>query len=97
MLETYMIYFIPISCIHNNLLNTFKSENGSLFYFILFYVSFILKLCTKKKKLCTQNNLSNTLKYENVLLLFFFLHSRFECKVNTERKRKKMKSECTTF
>ena len=97
MLETYMIYFIPISCIHNNLLNTFKSENGSLFYFILFYVSFILKLCTKKK-ICTQNNLSNTLKYENVLvLLLFFLHSRFECKVNTEQKRKKMKSECTTF
>ena len=65
-------------------------------YFIIFYVSFILKLCTKKK--CTQNNLSNTLKYENVLvLLLFFLHSRFECKVNTEQKRKKMKSECTTF
>ena len=65
-------------------------------YFILFYVSFILKLCTKKK-ICTQNNLSNTLKYENVLLLLFFLHSRIECKVNTEQKRKKMKSECTTF
>ena len=68
MLETYMIYFIPILCIHNNLLNTFKSENGSLFYFILclLYLNYVLK-----KILCTQNNLSNTLKYENVLLLFF--------------------------
>ena len=69
-------------------------------YFILFYFMCLLYLnyVLKKKKLCTQNNLSNTLKYENVLvLLLFFLHSRFECKVNTEQKRKKMKSECTTF
>ena len=82
MLDTYMIYFIPISCIQNNLPNTFKYENES-FFLIFYYVSFILKLCI-------QNSLSNTLKYENVSF-FFFLHSRFECKVNTEQKRKNEK------
>ena len=72
MLDTYMIYFIPISCIHNNLSNTFKFENGSLFYFILFYVSFILKLCTKKKNYVLKITYQTPLNMKMYYYYYFF-------------------------
>ena len=64
MLETYMIYFIPISCIHNNLLNTFKSENGSLFYFMcLLYLNYVLKKKNYVLKITYQTPLNMKMYY----------------------------------
>ena len=72
-----MIYFIPISCIQNNLLNTFKCENEFFFFFNVF---FIFKIAYQI--------LLNMKMY--LFFFFFFLHSRFECKVNTEKKKRKV-------
>ena len=73
MLETYMIYFIPISCIHNNLLNTFKSENGSLFYFILFYVMCLLYLnYVLKKKYVLKITYQTPLNMKMYYYYYFF-------------------------